>query len=250
MRILSILMMFVLFSCGGSNRLTECKTKQTKPKTIEALPDLKPENHNIFDIDVTYHVLANVIDTAEVISHITNSHNALNESYGKGFNFHMTDHIWFTEIDHIYTIDDASSRKEVLRSELLKVEEEDVINVYIFENSNQGLLGFTVVFPTCKDCYVKLSPKYDNILLSMEAIENTNSLVHEMGHFFGVPHPFKSNRQWRDQEELDLYGWFTDQAKCQSTMNYSCCAYEVTDEMLGIMWNYCGMHRYNLIKID
>lgn len=254
MRFLTLLLISLLMaSCGASKKITECKSKPTKLKAIKTLPDLKPEDHNIFNIEVVYYILFEVEDTTKVDQQVIQSHKKLNELYGSAFNFMMHPIIAYTPIKT--NIDDSINNKDLLHLKIESIRDFDdgVLSIYCVEDSMKGLLGFTVVFPnpTGKQYYTKLAPKYDYIIVSETGLENINTVPHEVGHVFGLVHPHDIKKK----KTFEMFGLKTKRSRCVNIMSYSCCAgeiegEEVTEEQIGIMWNYCGMNRHNLIKID
>ena len=242
--ILYLFTVVTLFSCI-SNKATTCSTKTPSPKKSSKLAlEVPIDSIDKHTIRIQYVVLDPVIstDTALVESWLMASHNNINFLYGSAFIFEAAPLVWYSEID--VNVDDAQNNSSKFNKMLDDVGREDgTLYVYVVGNTRNTLLGYTYVFPTCKDCYVTLAPKYDFIVLSRESIENVNTLAHETGHFFGLPHTFEIK-----EKLLPLYGLDDPRIFCVNSMGYVCCAADVTPEQIGIMWNYCGLNRHNLIR--
>ena len=76
------------------------------------------------------------------------------------------------------------------------IESHGSINVYIFdsyviEELNAELMGFTPIFKANHKEYVNASPNFDRIFLSYSSLPKQTTLVHEMGHFLGLDHPWE-----------------------------------------------------------
>lgn len=245
-RILLLLIALTLALLAAScsvQKSTTCATKSVKPKESSKLTLVEPidsiERHII---RIQYVVLDYVAphDTVALESYLVASHNNLNAMYNKGFIFETNSTIWYDY--HDVNIDDT--RGEGFDKTLDAIGREDgTVYVYVVGNTRTTLLGYTYVFPSCKECYVSLAPKYDFIILARESVSDTNTLAHEVGHFFGLPHTFEIK-----PKDLHLYGLEDAKEYCHNTMGYVCCASDRTDKQVGIMWNYGALHRHNLIQ--
>ena len=76
------------------------------------------------------------------------------------------------------------------------IEQEGAVNVFVFhtycdEGTDQALMGFTPVLRSAYHKYESASPSFDRIYLAYEGLENQTTLVHEMGHFLGLKHPWE-----------------------------------------------------------
>ncbi len=76
------------------------------------------------------------------------------------------------------------------------IEQQGAINVYIFhtycnEGTDQALMGFTPVLRSAHNKYESASPNFDRIYMAYEGLESQTTLVHEMGHFLGLKHPWE-----------------------------------------------------------
>lgn len=76
------------------------------------------------------------------------------------------------------------------------IEQEGAINVYLFdtyleEGTDKALMGFTPVLTGKHKMYANQSPRFDRILMAYPGLETKTTLVHEMGHFLGLQHPWE-----------------------------------------------------------
>lgn len=91
-----------------------------------------------------------------------------------------------------YFYDEASMLNELTRP----VEIEGGINIYLFdtyleEGTDQALMGFTPILTGKHKMYANQSPRFDRILIAYPGLESKSTLVHEMGHFLGLQHPWE-----------------------------------------------------------
>lgn len=85
---------------------------------------------------------------------------------------------------------------EVVNKLVSPIEQAGAINVFIFhtyceEGTDQALMGFTPVLRSAYHKYSEASPSFDRIYIAYEGLENQSTLVHEMGHFLGLKHPWE-----------------------------------------------------------
>jgi len=76
------------------------------------------------------------------------------------------------------------------------LEQKGGINVYLFDtycedNSAAALMGFTPRLKMREESYAKNSPRFDRIYIAYHGLEDKSTLVHEMGHFLGLKHPWE-----------------------------------------------------------
>ncbi len=81
--------------------------------------------------------------------------------------------------------------------ELIKpIEVKGAINVFLFDTyaeagTDKALMGFTPRLKAHQESYGLNSPNFDRIFMAYEGLGNKSTLVHEMGHFFGLSHPWE-----------------------------------------------------------
>jgi len=122
----------------------------------------------------------------------------LNEEFEDAIEFELNE--LFLEPNGAFLPDIHSSiltgDKSVVRDLLNPIEKKGAINVYIFdtyclEGTDQALTGFTPIMSTNQQAYAKASPRFDRIYISYSGLESQSTLVHEMGHFLGLKHPWE-----------------------------------------------------------
>ena len=134
----------------------------------------------------------------EVYSDLQDNIDYLNEEFeGKiGFQF---DNLHL-DIDGAYLPDLYSNfykgAGEIVNDIVAPIEQTGAINLFIFhtycnEGTDQALMGFTPVLRSAHHKYSETSPNFDRIYIAYEGLENQSTLVHEMGHFLGLKHPWE-----------------------------------------------------------
>jgi hypothetical protein len=83
------------------------------------------------------------------------------------------------------------------------------INIYLFEtySTNEGhsaMLGFTPVLKAQFNKYEMMTPQFDRLFISYLGILDQSTIIHEMGHFLGLSHPWEMSHV--DLDMMGLYG--------------------------------------------
>lgn len=70
------------------------------------------------------------------------------------------------------------------------------INVYLFETYAQegetmAMMGFTPVLSNRQQNYERTSPQFDRLFIAYSGLIDKTTLIHEMGHFLGLSHPWE-----------------------------------------------------------
>jgi len=76
------------------------------------------------------------------------------------------------------------------------IEMQGSLNVFIFEtyaeeHLNAALMGFTPLLPNNQEDYGLISPEFDRMYIAYEGLKKKTTLVHEVGHFLGLKHPWE-----------------------------------------------------------
>ncbi len=109
----------------------------------------------------------------------------------------------FMDPNHAYLPDIYQSfradRQDIVDPLVNQIEKKGAINVFLFdtyceEGQNAALMGFTPLLRDRQAAYARVTPKYDRILMAYEGLEENKTLVHEMGHFFGLQHPWEMSQ--------------------------------------------------------
>lgn len=134
----------------------------------------------------------------EVTIKISENIDYLNEAYAGYISFEFDE--LFMDPNHAYLPDLYRSFHEgnpgMVRPIVKPIEKKGGINVYLFdtyceEGQTAALMGFTPLLTALQNTYARNSPTYDRIMMAYEGLEENKTLVHEMGHFFGLKHPWE-----------------------------------------------------------
>lgn len=139
--------------------------------------------------------------------------------------------------------------EELTVDKLVKdIEEQGSINVFIFdsyviEEMNAELMGFTPIFRAAHKEYEKTSPNFDRIFLAYSALEKKTTLVHEMGHFLGLDHPWEMT-----EINQDLMGLNSTASIEKNHMAYGAKVEGFTSEQLARMQHFALQFRAYLLS--
>lgn len=128
------------------------------------------------------------------------------------------------------------------------IESQGSINVFIFdsyviEDLDAELMGFTPIFKAKHSDYELVSPSFDRIFIAYSALEKKTTLVHEMGHFLGLDHPWEMTDTNRN-----LMGLSSQDLTEKNHMAYGFKVSEFTDEQLEKMQHFALEFRTYLVK--
>jgi len=133
---------------------------------------------------------------------------ALNASMEGYIVYHRDSMIWY--IDEDLSIRETMDEDVFEKALSDQYGEEGIISVFVLPTDN-NLLGYTRLFKSCLDCYEEYAPRYDNIFLSIDAIENKYNyvngsfepgedagltVIHEFGHFGFLEHNFTNHKDY------------------------------------------------------
>jgi hypothetical protein len=122
------------------------------------------------------------------------------------------------------------------------------VNVYIFDTYMLAdiefeLMGFTPILKSDFEAYESVAPSLDRIFLSYSSLDKQNTLVHEMGHFLGLDHPWEMSTIDKDQMGLGTA------KKIESNhMAYGAEVSSFTEEQLKSMHDFALNYRSYLIN--
>jgi len=128
------------------------------------------------------------------------------------------------------------------------IEKAGGINIFLFDTycqdgMNTALMGFTPVFKARHDTYSNNSPRFDRIFLAYQGLENQVTLVHEMGHFLGLKHPWEMS-----VTEKYKMGLHHVHAESVNHMTYNSEVHSFTRQQLDKMRNNALSYRTYLMK--
>lgn len=127
---------------------------------------------------------------------------------------------------------------DLIRSFTDRIEQEGSINIYISktyldDGASAELMGFTPVLKAKQYAYRLNSPRFDRIYISYSGLQQKTTLVHEMGHFLGLKHPWMMH-----PINLDLLGLTSDEIISDNHMSYTEQVHEFTLEQLENMQHF------------
>ncbi len=108
--------------------------------------------------------------------------------------------------------DHLSQDRDHIDDLILPVEQAGSINVYLFDTYTideklGAMMGFTPVLSAYYKGYEHSAPRFDRLFISYPGLISKTTLVHEMGHFLGLSHPWEL-----DPINLDLMGFNSPKA--------------------------------------
>lgn len=174
----------------------------------------------------------------------------LNETFEGEISFEFNE--LFMDPNHAYLPDIYAEfkegKKEVVEPIVDPIEKKGAINVFLFDTyaengSNAALMGFTPLLKQRQDSYSTNSPRFDRILMAYEGLEENKTLVHEMGHFFGLKHPWEITTFAKHQ-----LGIKNTNEEAKNHMSYGEEVERFTPQQLESMRNYALKYRKYLME--
>ncbi len=140
-----------------------------------------------------------------------------------------------------------SKDKSRINSLVAEVEKVGAINIYLFDTysvdgSGRAMMGFTPVLSRKRHTYVHNSPYFDRMFISYPGLRDKSTIVHEMGHFLGLDHPWEMSHI-----NLELMGITSEEVYDTNHMTYSTNASSFTQEQLERMQHFAIEFRSYLI---
>ena len=122
------------------------------------------------------------------------------------------------------------------------------INIYIFDTYSKrpdgaAMMGFTPVLSRMRHTYEHNSPQFDRIFLSYPGLKDLTTLVHEMGHFLGLNHPWDLNHI-----NKHMMGLTDDDTIKKNHMSYGLKVAQFTEEQLDRMQHFAKTFRSYLLS--
>lgn len=113
-----------------------------------------------------------------------------------------------------------------------------VCNTYYQEDIEAELMGFTPILKAKEYAYEQNSPLFDRMYISYSGIREMQTLVHEMGHFLGLKHPWEMH-----SIDLALMGLVDSEEELNNHMTYNADASKFTKEQLERMKSFALLFR-------
>ena len=174
----------------------------------------------------------------------------LNEEFEGQIQFELEE--LFMDVNHEYLPDlhtEYKKRKSYrIESTVKAIEKKGAINIFLFrtysrDGSNQALMGFTPIFKARHSIYKEASPRFDRIFLSYSCLSDKNTLVHEMGHFLGLKHPWELSEGGKRSAGISK-----DEMLNINHMTYNTEVSDFTDQQLQQMHAFAMDFRLYLVK--
>ena len=128
------------------------------------------------------------------------------------------------------------------------IEEEGAINIFLLEtfvpsNGDQSLMGFTPILREMHRTYKDNSPHFDRMFLAYKGLKAKSTIVHEMGHFLGLSHPWEMN-----PFDVELFGLNNANELNRNHMTYNPEVDKFTAAQLLRMRDFARRFRKYLLK--
>ena len=186
----------------------------------------------------------------EVILAIGDNVAYLNEEFEGKVKFELNK--LFLEEKHRYLPDIYKSFKNKTRTHVKElvgdIEESGAINVYLLEtyiegSQNKALMGFTPILTGMHRTYFFNSPRFDRMFIAYPGLQGKSTLVHEMGHFLGLSHPWEMN-----SIDKKLLGLNNESVLNENHMTYNFSVDSFTPQQLERMQDFARKFRNYLLK--
>lgn len=137
--------------------------------------------------------------------------------------------------------------KEMVGSLVAPIEKKGGINVFLFDTycepgRRDALMGFTPLLSDKQSAYAANSPRFDRILMAYDGLSENKTLVHEMGHFFGLKHPWELSQYAKSK-----LGIRNSKDESNNHMSYGSDVHRFTYQQLENMRQYALKYRTYLM---
>ncbi len=173
----------------------------------------------------------------------------LNEEFEGRIKFDIFDIQNFPEHEYIPDLFDDFTKEygRNIKKLIAPIEHQGYINIFLcntFERKGEkaAMMGFTPVLRARHQHYTSSSPSFDRLYIAYDGLMSKTTLVHEMGHFLGLSHPW-------DMSSLDNELMGLNEANLDHNhMGYSSKVQEFTTQQLDRMHHFALHFRNYLIR--
>ncbi len=104
-------------------------------------------------------------------------------------------HAYIPDIHQKIHVDGGSMVEDLVG----EIEKKGGINIFLFDTYTKGqnqpaMLGFTPILSMGHSSYEFNSPLFDRMFIAYPGLFSGSTIVHEMGHFLGLSHPWEMNK--------------------------------------------------------
>jgi len=122
------------------------------------------------------------------------------------------------------------------------------INIFLFDTyceagTDQALMGFTPSLRAQQEHYQVSSPEFDRIFMAYDGLVDKTTMIHEMGHFLGLHHPWEMTPGNRYS-----LGMKNDHDVACNHMSYGPSVEKFTTEQLEFMRRFALQYRKYLME--
>lgn len=137
----------------------------------------------------------------------------------------------------------------ILQGLIEPIEKSGFVNVFLFdtyidEYTDRALMGFTPTLRARHNIYGSKSPKFDKILIAYPGLSTKTTIVHEMGHFLGLQHPWEMS-----DVNIQFMGLQDPEVLSRNHMTYRERVDDFTEEQLERMQDFALRFRSYLLKV-
>lgn len=196
-------------------------------------------------LKVNFYLMGHKEENDEAFLQIGSNIDYINQEFEGMIGFELnelyTEHksAWLPDVyEDIYAQQGSQTKRMIA-----PIEQKTGINVFVFptyckEGTDQALMGFTPILKAQQEKYRSSSPNFDRIFISYDGLQNETTLIHEMGHFLGLKHPWELSRS-----KKYVMGLRTNYGITKNHMNYGTAVQEFTLEQLRTMQSYALKYR-------
>lgn len=210
-----------------------------------ATPDVHDSYIEVPTMRINFYVMGRDEIDDDAISDIEENMDYLNQEFEGKIKF----------VNEYYLFDNQKAYLPEIRKALLDFEDgwvndmldpiemQGSLNVFIFDtyvepHLNASLTGFTPLLPNNQEDYGLVSPEFDRMFIAFEGLAKKSTLVHEVGHFLGLKHPWEMS-----ELKKQILGFNKKSDEQNNHMSYHHTVNKFTQEQLEEMRSFAFKYR-------
>ena len=214
--------------------------------------NINSDNHTIEApvMKLNFYLMGKEEIDQEIILNIGDNVEYLNQEFEGRIKFELNKLFLDEKHEYLPNVYQDYKRKarENVNDLIQDIEESGSINIYLLEtysieNTNKSLMGFTPILTGMHRTYAYNSPRFDRMFLAYPALDEKSTIVHEMGHFLGLSHPWEMNSL-----DMELLGLDNTDILYRNHMTYNMDVDKFTSEQLIRMRDFAQRFRTYLLK--